>query len=155
MLRDFLDSTRRPLPDNWSAWLSLNQESDGTAIWLEQKFNVPDSGKWKNENVFHMPISKDHVELTHSYPGVVIFERTPLTGVTDILGRLGQILFLSARSDRRYLGNIAFWKIVLACVKLLRRFRWTDIMFRRCYASRGLSEIRIRPRTLMIWFVDQ
>ena len=82
-----MESTSKPLPDNWSAWLSLNQESDGTAIWLEQKFNVPDSGKWKNENVFHIPCSKDHVELAQSYPGVVIFERTPLTGVTDILGK--------------------------------------------------------------------
>lgn len=97
VLKDFLESTSRPLPDNWSAWLSLNQESDGTAIWLEQKFNVPDSGKWKNENVFHIPISKDHVELVHSYPGVVIFERTPLTGVTDILGKWDRFHFLFVR----------------------------------------------------------
>lgn len=86
VLMDFLESAKRPLPNNWSAWLSLNQESDGTAIWLEQKFNVPDSGKWKNENVFQMQISKDHTE-PHSYPGVIVFERTPFTGVTDILGR--------------------------------------------------------------------
>ncbi|KAF8549502.1 hypothetical protein OG21DRAFT_1500373 [Imleria badia] len=92
VLKDFLESTSRPLPDNWSAWLSLNQESDGTAIWLEQKFNMPDSGEWKNENVFHMPIAKDPVELAHSYPGVVLFERTPLTGVTDILGRKYRVL---------------------------------------------------------------
>ncbi|KAH0835800.1 hypothetical protein J3R83DRAFT_9655 [Lanmaoa asiatica] len=97
VLKDFLESTRKPLPDNWSAWLSLNQESDGTAIWLEQKFNVPDSGLWKNENVFHIPISKDHVELAHSYPGVVFFECTPLTGVTDILGRKYRVLEDCAR----------------------------------------------------------
>lgn len=87
MLKDVLESMGRSLPDDWSAWLSLNQENDGTAIWLEQKFNVPDSGEWKNENVFHIPIAKDHVELMRSYPGVVIFERTPLTGVPDLLGR--------------------------------------------------------------------
>lgn len=87
MIGDFLESTKNPFPDNWCAWLSLNQESDGTAIWLEQKFNVPESGKWKNDHVFQMPISKDHVELVRSYPGIVVFERTPLTGVTDILGR--------------------------------------------------------------------
>ncbi|KAI9455637.1 SAC3/GANP/Nin1/mts3/eIF-3 p25 family-domain-containing protein [Boletus coccyginus] len=92
VLKDFLESTSRPLPDNWSAWLSLNQESDGTAIWLEQKFNVPDSGKWENENVFHIPVSKDHAKLAHSYPGVVIFELTPMTGVTDLLGRKYRVL---------------------------------------------------------------
>lgn len=87
VLKNFLELGRRPLPNNWSVWLSLNQESDGTAIWLEQKFNVPDSGEWKNENVFQIPISKDGTKLLHSYPGVIIFERTPFTGVADILGR--------------------------------------------------------------------
>ncbi|KAF8128981.1 hypothetical protein EV363DRAFT_1400231 [Boletus edulis] len=115
VLRDFLESTSRPLPDDWSAWLSLNQESDGTAIWLEQKFNVPDSGQWKNENIFQIPISRDHVELAHSYPGVVIFERTPLTGVTDILGRKYRVLEDCTRlreileafpADRHYIPSL-------------------------------------------------
>jgi hypothetical protein len=85
VLQDFLDSTTKPLPDNWSAWLSFNQESDGTAIWLEQKFDVPNSGEWKDENVFQIPLSREYTEPESSYPGVVIFERTPLAGVADIL----------------------------------------------------------------------
>ncbi|KAG9312753.1 SAC3/GANP/Nin1/mts3/eIF-3 p25 family-domain-containing protein [Chiua virens] len=92
ILREFLESMRSPFLDNWSVWLSLNQESDGTAIWLEQKFDVPASGHWKNENVFQIPISKDHVDSAAWHPGIVVFERTPLTDVADLLGRKYRVL---------------------------------------------------------------
>ncbi|KIK95746.1 hypothetical protein PAXRUDRAFT_826697 [Paxillus rubicundulus Ve08.2h10] len=115
VLQDFLDSTTKPLPENWSAWLSFNQESDGTAIWLEQKFDVPNSGQWKDENVFQIPVSRHHTEPETSYPGVVIFERTPLAGVTDILGKKYRVLEDCARlreiigafpSNRHYVPSL-------------------------------------------------
>ncbi|KIJ67361.1 hypothetical protein HYDPIDRAFT_37902 [Hydnomerulius pinastri MD-312] len=115
VLKSFLDSASKPLPDNWSAWLSLNQENDGTAIWLEQKFDVPNSGKWKNENVFQIPLSKQHAELESCFPGVVIFERTPLAGMTDILEKKYQVLDDCARlreiveafpSNRHYIPSL-------------------------------------------------
>ncbi|KAH9172536.1 SAC3/GANP/Nin1/mts3/eIF-3 p25 family-domain-containing protein [Lactarius sanguifluus] len=33
-----------PAPFDYCLWLSLNPENDGTAIWLERKFDMPDSG---------------------------------------------------------------------------------------------------------------
>ncbi|KIJ19387.1 hypothetical protein PAXINDRAFT_178967 [Paxillus involutus ATCC 200175] len=115
VLQDFLDSTTKPLPDNWSAWLSFNQESDGTAIWLEQKFDVPNSGEWKDENVFQIPLSREYTEPESSYPGVVIFERTPLAGVADILEKKYRVLEDCARlreiievfpSNRHYVPSL-------------------------------------------------
>jgi hypothetical protein len=40
----------------WNIWLSLNPESDSSAIWLEKKFDVPKSGRWASENVFEIPV---------------------------------------------------------------------------------------------------
>ncbi|KAL4071877.1 SAC3/GANP/Nin1/mts3/eIF-3 p25 family-domain-containing protein [Scleroderma citrinum] len=97
VLRVSLDSPMSPLPSNWAVWLSLNQENDGTAIWLEQKFDIPNSGKWKSENVFEMPVSSLHVDADNCYPGVVVFERTPLTGIPDVLEKKYRVLDDCAR----------------------------------------------------------
>ncbi|KAH7886763.1 SAC3/GANP/Nin1/mts3/eIF-3 p25 family-domain-containing protein [Phlebopus sp. FC_14] len=97
ILKNFLNSASNPLPDNWFAWLSLNQENDGTAIWLEQKFDVPNSGKWRNENVFQIPLSRDHTNVETCYPGVVLFERTPLTSMSDLLEKKYRVLEDCAR----------------------------------------------------------
>ncbi|KAH7925714.1 hypothetical protein BV22DRAFT_1010643 [Leucogyrophana mollusca] len=83
-------------PSNWSAWLSLNQENDGTAIWLEQKWDIPNSGKWRNDNIFEIPILEIH-ENSGVFPGIIIFERTPLSGVDDQLERKYRILDDCAR----------------------------------------------------------
>ncbi|KAI6128109.1 SAC3/GANP/Nin1/mts3/eIF-3 p25 family-domain-containing protein, partial [Pisolithus croceorrhizus] len=104
-LLNFLEPPSSRLPPNWAAWLSLNQENDGTAIWLEQKFDVPESGKWKSENVFEMP---------GFYPGVIIFERTPVSS-TDVLEKKYRILDDCARlrdiiktlpPDRHYVPSL-------------------------------------------------
>ncbi|TCD60994.1 hypothetical protein EIP91_009186 [Steccherinum ochraceum] len=78
----------------WRAWLSLNTENDGTAIWLEHKFNVPHSGQWLTEAVFSMP-AKPREIFTHMLlgsPGLVMLERTPLEGITDAIERKYRVL---------------------------------------------------------------
>jgi nuclear mRNA export protein SAC3 len=64
----------------------LNPDSDATAIWLEKKFSVPDSGTWVDESVFSIPLFPSAAE-TDGYPGLIIFECTPLEGIRDDLER--------------------------------------------------------------------
>lgn len=75
-------------PPHWRIWLSTNTENDGTAIWLEQKLDVPDSGEWKSETIFSIPVlPKFDNPPSPGAPGLIIFERTPMDGVGDILER--------------------------------------------------------------------
>ncbi|KAF8189987.1 hypothetical protein K438DRAFT_1676621 [Mycena galopus ATCC 62051] len=83
----------------WRIWLSLNPESDATAIWLECKFDVPGSGgQWETETVFSIPVAPKPPPLSpnsaadNGYPGVLVFECTPLEGVEDDLERKYRIL---------------------------------------------------------------
>ncbi|KAJ3576018.1 hypothetical protein NP233_g719 [Leucocoprinus birnbaumii] len=93
----------------WNVWLSLNPESDSSAIWLERKFDVPKSGIWANENVFEIPIF--HPSHSHSsvngkgkakeegseqgrYTGLIVFECTPTDGVGDDIEKYVFSLFL-------------------------------------------------------------
>ncbi|KAH9946750.1 SAC3/GANP/Nin1/mts3/eIF-3 p25 family-domain-containing protein [Amylocystis lapponica] len=80
-------------PPEWRLWLSLNPENDGTAIWLEHKFDVPASGGWENEALFSIPGSpgEDRAD-SHGSPGMIIFERTPLEGLDDEIDRKYRIL---------------------------------------------------------------
>lgn len=65
-------------PRSWQVWLSCNAESDGTAIWLQTKFDVEsNSGAWASENVYAIPAAEKGEALD---PGVVVFECTPLVG---------------------------------------------------------------------------
>ncbi|KAG5735430.1 SAC3 family protein 1 [Termitomyces sp. T112] len=74
---------------SWRIWLSMNSDSDATAIWLERKFNVPVSGDWVSEAVFSIPLTQT---TDSDSPGLIIFERTPLEGVADELERKYRIL---------------------------------------------------------------
>lgn len=65
----------------------MNPESDATAIWLEQKFDVPDSGNWESDSVFSMPLAKGEASRSQGSPGVIVFECTPLEGVQDEIER--------------------------------------------------------------------
>jgi hypothetical protein len=76
-----------PLPSAWRIWLSMNPESDATAIWLERKFDVPDSGQWTSENVFSISVVPMNRANASDFPGLIVFECTPLEGVTDDLER--------------------------------------------------------------------
>ena len=71
-------------PSSWHIWLSINSDSDATAIWLERKLNVPASGNWVSETVFSIPLTQTTDFVS---PGLIIFERTPVEGVTDELER--------------------------------------------------------------------
>ncbi|KAG1858520.1 SAC3/GANP/Nin1/mts3/eIF-3 p25 family-domain-containing protein [Suillus subluteus] len=91
-LQQHLKATSRTIPESWSAWLSLNQDNDGTAIWLELKFDVPDSGSWKDANVFQIPVVPQPHNNKALYPGIIIFERTPVGEVEDPLERKYRML---------------------------------------------------------------
>lgn len=63
----------------------MNPETDATAIWLERKFDVPSSGQWTTENIFSIPLALN--EVSPIYPGVIVFECTPLESFTDEIER--------------------------------------------------------------------
>lgn len=66
----------------------MNPENDGTAIWLQHKFDVPASGNWISENVFSIPVvSEVQGPPLQGSPGFIIFERTPLEGIGDDIER--------------------------------------------------------------------
>jgi hypothetical protein len=69
-----------PAPFDYCLWLSLNPENDGTAIWVERKFDMPNSGAWVSERVFSIPVAAGAASRS---PGVVVFECTSLHGVDD------------------------------------------------------------------------
>ncbi|THH31671.1 hypothetical protein EUX98_g2516 [Antrodiella citrinella] len=104
----FLEAIRRRVealspdgdsPDAWRAWLSLNTDNDGTAIWLEHKFDMPQSGEWISDTVFSVPaVPKAQAgRMPLGSPGLVIFERTPLGDVEDAIERKYRVLDDCAR----------------------------------------------------------
>src|ERR1700728_3909525 len=72
-------------PD-WGLWLSMNPANDGTAIWMEHKFDVPASGQWESESIFSIPLRQRKTTSSRS-PGLIVFESTPLERVSDELER--------------------------------------------------------------------
>lgn len=63
----------------------MNPEMDGTAIWLERKFDVPASGQWSSETIFSIPLASN--KASPASPGLIVFERTPLEGIADEIER--------------------------------------------------------------------
>ncbi|KAL0947963.1 hypothetical protein HGRIS_010589 [Hohenbuehelia grisea] len=80
------------VPPNWRAWLSLNPDTDATAIWLERKFDVPASGRWESETVFSIPLNNDEGASVPGHPGLIVLECSPLEGIKDELERKYRIL---------------------------------------------------------------
>ncbi|RXW14883.1 hypothetical protein EST38_g10970 [Candolleomyces aberdarensis] len=78
-------------PAIWQIWLSTNPVHDPTAIWLDTKFGVPDSGSWLSESVFSIPLEKESVS-GKAHPGVVVFECSPVEGVEDELEKKYRVL---------------------------------------------------------------
>jgi hypothetical protein len=80
---------RRPatLKLPWQIWLSMNPESDATAIWLDRKFDIPASGSWVSDSIFAIPLSSEvsSGSILSDSPGVIVFECTPLSDVADNL----------------------------------------------------------------------
>ncbi|KAI0086876.1 hypothetical protein BDY19DRAFT_908043 [Irpex rosettiformis] len=92
-----IHDSRYEYPQEWSIWLSLNSENDGTAIWLERKFDVPKSGGWVSESVFSIPLdhknaSQNPALIDTGSPGLLVFERTPLDDVDDPLEKKYRVL---------------------------------------------------------------
>ena len=85
VIQEFVRSRVDEIPSNWGAWLCINSSNDKTAIWLEQKFDVPESGSWESEIVFSIPISTDPAPTV--FPGIIAFECTPLEEVDDEIER--------------------------------------------------------------------
>ncbi|KAI0260588.1 SAC3/GANP/Nin1/mts3/eIF-3 p25 family-domain-containing protein [Gloeopeniophorella convolvens] len=83
-----------PAPFDYSVWLSLNPDNDGTAIWVEKKFDVPGSGAWASEHVFAIPLAPDAESRS---PGLVVFECTTLHGVDDEIEKKFRVLDDCAR----------------------------------------------------------
>jgi hypothetical protein len=73
-----------PSPD-WRAWVSTNPDNDGTAVWLEHKFNIPASGEWESESIFSIPVFDE--KGSTPCPGIIFFECTPLERLTDEIER--------------------------------------------------------------------
>jgi nuclear mRNA export protein SAC3 len=100
----------------WHVWLSTNPENDGTAIWLERKFDIPSSGRWVSDSVFSMSLSPADVSPPSTKsPGLIIFECTPLEGLNDELERKYRILddcsrlrevILTLPADRHYIPSL-------------------------------------------------
>jgi nuclear mRNA export protein SAC3 len=133
-----------PVSSQWQTWLSMNPDNDGTAIWLERKFDVPSSGRWISENVFSMGLSDSSSSSSSvEYPGLIIFECTPLEGLDDELEKKYRILddcsrlrdvILSLPPDRHYMPSLLL--IV-----------WTEDQF----AQAG-SDLRDMVRHLAVFF---
>ncbi len=98
MIRSHIHS-RMKIRKPWSMWLSLNPESDSSAIWLERKFDVPKSGRWASETTFEIPLFPDQ-DPSHNNEkkkngkekekakedwntGLIIFECTPMDHIQD------------------------------------------------------------------------
>ena len=89
----------KPAPFDYCLWLSLNPENDGTAIWVERKFDMPKSGAWVSERVFTISLAPDVVSRS---PGLVVFECSPLHGVND---EIEKYVILNDASPRAPLTN--------------------------------------------------
>ncbi|TFY70589.1 hypothetical protein EVG20_g2429 [Dentipellis fragilis] len=86
----FLESIRARIssaaglyPFDYRIWVSMNPDNDGTAIWVERKFDVPASGQWANERIFSIPLLPG--DNQSNSPGFIVFECTPLGGIKDDL----------------------------------------------------------------------
>ncbi|KAH9986845.1 SAC3/GANP/Nin1/mts3/eIF-3 p25 family-domain-containing protein [Russula vinacea] len=103
-----------PAPFDYCLWLSLNPENDGTAIWVERKFDMPNDGAWVSERVFSIPLAAGAASRS---PGLVVFECTPLHGVDDEIERKYRVLDDCARlrevietfpEDRHFIPSVLF-----------------------------------------------
>ena len=88
---------RENLPLSWLIWLSINQDNDGTAIWLQRKFDVPSSGTWLSDKTFQIGLQTSTVCPEDGVPGLIIFECTPSEDLDDELEKKYRVLDDCAR----------------------------------------------------------
>ncbi|THH12412.1 hypothetical protein EW146_g7728 [Bondarzewia mesenterica] len=115
LLRNHVKGRAEGYPFDWTIWLSTNSDNDGTAIWVERKFDVPRSGKWATERIFSIPLKSG--DETAASPGLLVFECSPLGEVTDEIERKYRILddcqrlreiIQSLPEDRHFIPSILF-----------------------------------------------
>ncbi|KAL5480289.1 SAC3_1 [Sanghuangporus weigelae] len=115
VIQEYVRSRVDEIPSDWGTWLCMNSSNDKTAIWLEQKFDVPQSGSWESESVFAIPISTEPSATV--YPGMIVFECTPLEEVDDEIERKYRVLDDCSRlrdvismlpEDRYYTPSLLF-----------------------------------------------
>ncbi|KAL5512415.1 hypothetical protein ACEPAG_3407 [Sanghuangporus baumii] len=115
VIQEYVRSRVDEIPSDWGTWLCMNSSNDKTAIWLEQKFDVPQSGSWESESVFAIPISTEPSSIV--FPGMIVFECTPLEEVDDEIERKYRVLDDCARlrdvismlpEDRYYIPSLLF-----------------------------------------------
>ncbi|KAI0315681.1 SAC3/GANP/Nin1/mts3/eIF-3 p25 family-domain-containing protein [Amylostereum chailletii] len=89
-VREHVHKAAGVYPFDWSIWVGTNQSSDATAIWVDSKFDIPDSGSWLSEFVFSIPLKPGDDQATS--PGLIVFECAPLEGIDDDLERKYRVL---------------------------------------------------------------
>ncbi|KAF9046941.1 hypothetical protein BDZ89DRAFT_1058411 [Hymenopellis radicata] len=82
----FLAQLKPPTDMPWDVWLALNEDREGTAIWIEDKFTP------EHQRKRFVPFEEQSggvvvVETAGGAPGLIVFECTPLGGVEDELER--------------------------------------------------------------------
>jgi hypothetical protein len=106
------------LPATWEIWLSTNPVHDPTAIWLDTKFGVPESGSWLSENVFSIALEKESVS-GKTHPGVVVFECSPVEGVDDELERYAILSVFHSISDTQAIAYVyRKYRVLDDCARL-------------------------------------
>ncbi len=96
----------------WDIWLSLNPESDATAIWLERKFDMPDSGSWVSDSVFTIPLTPSKSPRPPGFPGMIVFECTPVGDMVDELEKYVFSGWLLSPSTNAFVESIVSWTTV-------------------------------------------
>lgn len=103
----------------WSTFLSLNEEREGTAIWIEEKFTAPEGAQpeWlafasddeERRGVLVIPPSSHQHRSSTPGPGLVVFELTPPREEEDELERKYVMLddLVRLRGILRWLGEDA------------------------------------------------
>jgi nuclear mRNA export protein SAC3 len=74
------------IPPVWRIWVLANPKNDETAIFLQKKFNVPESGTFLTDNVFSIPLAPDKPmpATLDECPGLIVFECEPPESSDDI-----------------------------------------------------------------------
>jgi hypothetical protein len=144
-------------PSNWRCWVSLNPENDGTAIWFEKKFNIPDSGQWDSESVFSVAVfdSAGEDELMPS-PGIIVFECTPLEEVGDEIERWVTLCpFASAVGHDAFLiiENTEYWMTALDCETSSKACPPIGILCPPFWSFAGQKTIGLLQTIVRVWYI--
>ena len=129
------------MPSSWQIWLSTNSDSDATAIWMERKFDVPDSGYWVSESVFSIPVTQSR-DRSKGFPGVIVFECTPIQNVKDDIERSDPRFYCDVSQKLivfNWSENTISLMIMPDFATLSRRYPVEDTIYPHCYLFVGVT----------------